>query len=241
MEALRGSARGSCVWATKHQEKGVPRVRRERRLPGHPRGRDVPWAPRLRACNCSQIQWVSMVGTGCPVCSSSRGPFGAQTSSFWLSTLPLPLCHPARRPPAAKRILGSAERRKNPPSGVGGAKHSGRRMGTRGLHPTAFGSPVGRGRPQPALPPNPAAAAPAAGRAAHGGKGQLSLGMGKSIFVRASESAPRGEGVGKTRDPKCQWGRRRTRSQTPGEQQQAGGKTRWSRRGLQPGWLHGAG
>lgn len=147
------------------------------------RAETFPWAPRLRACNCSQIQWVSMVGTGCPVCSSSRGPFGAQTSSFWLSTLPLPLCHPARRPPAAKRILGSAERRKNPPSGVGGAKHSGRRTrGTRGLHPTAFGSPVGRGRPQPALPPNPAAAAPAAGRAAHGGKVSSPWGWGKAFL-----------------------------------------------------------
>lgn len=62
---------------------------------GHPRGgRDVPVGSQAQGLRLrSVIPWVSMVGTGCPVRSSSRSPFGAQSSSFGLSSLPLPLCH----------------------------------------------------------------------------------------------------------------------------------------------------
>lgn len=62
---------------------------------GHPRGgRDVPVGSQAQGLRLrSVIPWVSVVGTGCPVRSSSRSPFGAETSSFWLSSLPLPLCH----------------------------------------------------------------------------------------------------------------------------------------------------
>lgn len=77
-------------------------------------------------------------------------------------------------------------------------------MGTRGLHPTAFGSPVGRGRPQPALPPNPAAAS----GTAHGGEVCSPWAQGKRFC----------KGIQKRL-------RRRRRWQNAGSQMSGGGKS----------------
>lgn len=83
----------------------------------------------------SVIQWVSMVGTGCPVCSSSRSPFGAQTSSFWLSTCLFLSAITHGTPAAAKRILGFAERWKILPARSEAQSTAGGEWGRGGFTP----------------------------------------------------------------------------------------------------------
>lgn len=134
LEAPWRSAGGSCVLATKHQKKGVPRARRERRLPGAPRsGTGAPsgWQRRSRGLPGSGLA-IALGdpvgfhgGHGLPRALQLPQPFRCTKLQFWA------------------------------------------------LLPASSSLP-------PALPPNPAAAAPAAGRTAH--KVSSPRGWGKAFL-----------------------------------------------------------